>query len=232
MNKKTLWVRWIIANALGELFGLGMTFGVAVLLFTRIGDTGSVLVILLTFTAAVASGALEATIVGLAQWWAMHPWFRGISRLSWWLATMIGALIAYVLGYLPSTLMNLGEQVSEAAPMAEPPQYVILLLAAGMGLVGGAVLSFAQWMVLRRHVTGAGIWVPANMLAWMLGMPVIFWGIDAAMLGQPLWQALLIISLALLVSGAIVGAVHGAILVRLADQPGRSQQIYTLQEET
>jgi hypothetical protein len=64
MNKKTLWVRWIIANALGELFGLGMTFGVAVLLFTRIGDTGSVLVILLTFTAAVASGALEATIVG------------------------------------------------------------------------------------------------------------------------------------------------------------------------
>jgi hypothetical protein len=232
MNKKTLWVRWIIANALGELFGLGMTFGVAVLLFTRIGDTGSVLVILLTFTAAVASGALEATIVELAQWWAMHPWFRGISRLSWWLATMIGALIAYVLGYLPSTLMNLGEQVSEAAPMAEPPQYVILLLAAGMGLVGGAVLSFAQWMVLRRHVTGAGIWVPANMLAWMLGMPVIFWGIDAAMLGQPLWQALLIISLALLVSGAIVGAVHGAFLVRLADQTGRSQQIYTLQEET
>jgi hypothetical protein len=231
MNKKTLWIRWVIANALGELFGLGMTFGVAVLLFTRIGDNGSVLIILLTFTAAVASGALEATIVGLAQWWAMHPWFRSISRLQWWLATMIGALIAYVLGYLPSTLMNLGEQVSEAAPMAEPPQYVILLLAAGMGLVGGAVLSFAQWMVLRRHVSGAGIWVPANMLAWMLGMPVIFWGIDAAMLGQPLWQALLIISLALLVSGAIVGAVHGAFLVRLAGQPGQSQHVFSLQEE-
>jgi hypothetical protein len=210
-----------------------LTFGVAVLLFTQLGDDGGVWVILFTFTAAVASGALEATIVGLAQWWAMHPWFQGISRFSWWLATMIGALIAYVLGYLPSTLMNLGEEVSEAAPMVEPPQYVILLLAAGMGLVGGAVLSFAQWMVLRRHVSGAGIWFPANMLAWMLGMPVIFWGIDAAQMGQPLWQALLIISFALLVSGAIVGAVHGAFLVRLAvkRQPGRSKHGYTLQDE-
>jgi hypothetical protein len=233
MDKKTLWFRWVIANALGELFGLGLTFGVAVFLFTRIGDNGSVLVILLTFTAAVASGALEATIVGLAQWSAMHPWFRGISRFSWWLATMIGALIAYVLGYLPSTLMNLGEEVSEAAPMVEPPQYVILLLAAGMGLVGGTVLSFAQWMVLRRHVTGAGIWVPANMLAWMLGMPVIFWGIDIAQTGQSLWQAILTISITLLVSGAIVGAVHGAFLVKLADryQSDRSNPVYTLQEE-
>jgi hypothetical protein len=98
--------------------------------------------------------------------------------------------------------------------------------------VGGAVLSFAQWMVLRRHVSGAGIWVPANMLAWMLGMPVIFWGIDAAMLGQPLWQALVIISFALLASGAVVGAIHGAFLVRLAGQSGQSKGIFSLREET
>jgi hypothetical protein len=233
LKKKSLWIRWVIANALGELFGLGLTFGVAVLLFTQLGEGGGVWIILLTFIAAVGSGAIEATIVGLAQWWAMHPWFRGISRFRWWLATLIGALIAYVLGYLPSTLINLGEQVTDAAPMADPPQYVILLLAAGMGLVGGAVLSFAQWLVLRRHVNGAGIWVPANMLAWMLGMPVIFWGIDIAQMGQSLWQAILTISITLVVTGAIVGAVHGAFLVKLAGryQPDRNKPGYTLQEE-
>ena len=88
-------------------------------------------------------------------------------------------MAAYVLGYLPSTLMSLGEQ-STQTPMAEPPQWIVLLLAAGLGLVGGAVLSFAQWRVLRKAVARAGCWIPANMLAWMVGMPLIFWGIDAA----------------------------------------------------
>lgn len=233
MEKKKLWFRWIWANAFGELFGLGLTFGVAVFFFTQIGDDGSVWLILLTFIIAVGSGAIEATIVGLAQWWAMFPWFRSISLRQWWLATLVGALVAYVLGYLPSTLMSIGDQVTDAPPMAEPPQWVILLLASGMGLVGGAVLSFAQWLVLRRHVSGAGIWIIGNMLAWMLGMPVIFWGIDIAQMGQSPWQIGLVVGLALLVSGAIVGAVHGAFLVRLAGryQPGRSKPEYSLQEE-
>jgi hypothetical protein len=38
------------------------------------------LCILLSFAIAVLSGAIGATIVGLAQWWAMHPWFPQIGR--------------------------------------------------------------------------------------------------------------------------------------------------------
>jgi hypothetical protein len=30
-------------------------------------------------------------------------------------------------------------------------------------LVGGASLGFAQWFVLRRHIKGVGIWIPAMM---------------------------------------------------------------------
>jgi len=33
-EKKTLWLRWVAANAFGELFGLGLTFAVAVLVLT------------------------------------------------------------------------------------------------------------------------------------------------------------------------------------------------------
>jgi hypothetical protein len=217
VEKWTLWLRWVTANAFGEMLGLGMTFGVVVLVFSQLGAQQNVGIVLVSFLFAVASGAIEATLVGLGQWWAMHPWFPTITRRAWWLATLAGALLAYVLGYLPSTLMSLGEQTSQTTAV-EPPQWVVLLLAAGMGAVAGAVLSFAQWLALRKKVARAGWWIPANMLAWLAGMPIIFWGIDATQKGQPLWQATLLLTGILFLTGAVVGAIHGVVLVRLAGE--------------
>lgn len=217
-GKGRLWRRWIAANALGECLGLGLTFLVIGLVFSRLGAQQSVGFILFAFLVAVASGALEATLVGLAQWWAMHPWFPAISRFHWWRATLVGALLAYILGYLPSTLMSLGEAASQE-PVSEPPQWLMLLFAAGLGLVGGAVLSFAQWLVLRRHVPHAGRWLPANMLAWLAGMPLIFWGIDLAFRQDTLLVATLLLVTILLLTGAVVGAIHGAFLVALIPPP-------------
>ncbi len=217
-TRRQLWLRWVIANSLGEMIGLGATFAVAAFYFTTMQGQPGAESVVAGFLVAVASGGIEAAVVGLAQWWAMHPIFLTISLRSWCLATLVGALLAYLLGYLPSTLMSLAEETTQAQPAAEPPQVVVMLLAAGMGLVGGAVLSFAQWLVLRKPVQGSWIWIPANMGAWALGMPLIFWGIDTAQKGQPAWQAVLIIAVSLLAAGAAVGAVHGAALVRLAKQ--------------
>lgn len=213
---RTLWLRWVAANALGEMIGLGLTFAVGAVILTSLGSEQNILVILLSFLVAVASGAIEATLVGLAQWWAMNPWFPLVTRKSWWLATLVGALVAYVFGYMPSTLMSLSEQASEAqAPVAEPAQWLVLIMAAGLGAVGGAVLSFAQWRVLRNKVDQASWWIPANMLAWLVGMPIIFWGIDTAQkLGGLFWMILFMGGM-LLATGLVVGAIHGAFLVRL-----------------
>jgi hypothetical protein len=217
-DKRTLWLRWVAANGLGEMFGLGLTLAVGALVITRLGDQGGVSAILLSFLVAVASGAIEATVVGLAQWWAMHPWFPVIARRSWWFATLVGALLAYVLGYLPSTLMSLGEQASQSSASAvEPAQWIVLLLAAGLGAVGGAVLSFAQWFTMHKKVARAYVWIPANMLAWMVGMPIIFWGIDIAQKIDGLPWMILFITGILLVTGLVVGAIHGAFLVRIAE---------------
>ena len=223
MTRNQFWTRWTLANALSEMVGLGLTFAITGLFFANLGEQNTVVSILLSFLVAVLSGAVEATIVGLAQWWAMHPGFPSIGRFAWWRATLIGALIAYVLGYLPSTLMSMGEATSAGAPLAEPPQWIVLLLAAGMGAVGGAVLSFAQWLVMRGRVQGAGIWIPANMLAWLFGMPIIFWGIDLAFKMSTIWQSVLVTAVTLFVAGAVVGAVHGLILVGLAER-NRSHQ--------
>jgi peptidoglycan/LPS O-acetylase OafA/YrhL len=75
------------------------------------------------------------------------------------------------------------------------------------------VLSFAQWLAMRKKVKRAGWWIPANMLAWLASMPIIFWGIDASQKGQPMFQAVLLLAGVLFVTGAIVGAIHGAFLV-------------------
>lgn len=218
MLKNQLWTRWTLANAISEMVGLGLTFAITGLLFSSMGEQNTIGAILLSFVVAVASGAVEATFVGLTQWWAMKPWFPSIGRFEWWRGTFIGALIAYVLGYLPSTIMSMGEATASSTPMAEPAQWVVLLLAAGMGAVGGAVLSFAQWLVLRGKVHGAGIWIPANMLAWLFGMPVIFWGIDMAFKMSELWQSILLMAGTLFVAGAVVGSIHGLFLVKLTDQ--------------
>ena len=218
MSKKQLWIRWTLANALSELFGLGLTFLITGLVFAKLDSQQTMTSILLSFVFAVVSGAVEATFVGLAQWWAMHPWFPAIKRFAWWRGTLIGALIAYVLGYLPSTLMSMGETSAASAPAAEPAQWIVLLLAAGMGTVGGAVLSFAQWLAMRGKIQRAGIWIPANMLAWTFGMPIIFWGIDLAFKLSAVWQAVLLMAVILFIAGAIVGGIHGLFLVRLTDQ--------------
>jgi hypothetical protein len=218
MTKNGLWTRWTLANAFSEMLGLGLTFALTGLVFSKLDNQQTVTGILLAFVLAVASGGIEATIVGLAQWWAMHPWFPFLKKFVWWRATLIGALVAYVLGYLPSTLMDVGEASASSAPMVEPPQWIILLLAAGMGAVGGAILSFAQWLVIRREVRGAGVWIPANMLAWTFGMPIIFLGVDIAFEMSTLWQSVLVMAGMLFVSGAVVGAIHGRFLVSLAKE--------------
>ncbi len=212
----SLWRRWVGANSLGEMLGLGLTFAAGATAITSLGEQENTIAIVLAFIVAVVSGVIEATIVGLAQWWAMNPWFPMIKRDAWWRATLIGALVAYISGYMPSTFISLSEQTtpSQAAP-AEPAQWLTMLLAVLLGLVGGAVLSFAQWRVLRRETQGASIWMPANMLAWMVGMPIIFWGIDFSQRLGSLWMVVIFMGIVLLITGSVVGAIHGVFLVRL-----------------
>lgn len=216
MNRipQNLYPRWVLTNAVTEMIGLGATFALIGGLTSLTATLPPMTAALVAFAIAVASGSIEATLVGLGQWWAMRPWFPTIRRFDWWRATLIGALIAYVLGYLPSTLMSMGEATGESAA-AEPAQWIVLLLAAGLGIVGGAVLSFAQWLVLRKQIRRAGLWMPANMLAWAVGMPVIFQGIDWAFRMPALWQSVLVVAAMLFLAGAAVGSIHGAFLVKL-----------------
>ncbi len=206
----------MLANSVGEVLGLGGTGVLAWFLVGRSGEPGAVAAVLIAFAAAVLSGVVEATVVGLAQHWAVHPWLPALTRRSWWWATLWGALTAYVLGYLPSTVISLVAVDDGGSAPAEPPQVIVLLAASGMGVVAGAVLAWAQVLVLRRHVSHAGRWFPANMLAWGVGMPLVFLGMDLAFRDRgPLWTAVVLV-VTLAVTGAVVGVIGGSFLTRMA----------------
>jgi hypothetical protein len=214
-----LWSRWVGANALGEALGLGGTALVGAALFPALGDGVGLLSALGVAAVAIAAGtAIEGLAVGTAQWLILRRPLPGIDWRTWAGATALGAGVAWTFGMLPSTLMSIGQDAGQGTA-TEPSAAIVYALAFAMGLVLGPVLGCAQWMVLRRHVRGAGLWMPANALAWAFGMVIVFAGVSAVFDRgvSPGSLALAILSLA--VTGAVVGGIHGLALVRLVRQP-------------
>jgi hypothetical protein len=205
-----LWTSWIAANALGELFGLGVAVVVAVAVAQSHAFAPAEGILIVT-AAFLVIGAYEGAIVGAAQWLVLRRVLPDLRARSWVGATLVGAVIAWMLGRVPSALADW----NGASAQAQPSLAIILLLSTAAGAALGLILGTAQWFVLRNHVARAGVWIGANALAWAVGMPLIFL---AAGIPGPHTSALAIAALALIavgIAGAVVGAVEGAFLVRI-----------------
>jgi len=208
-----LWLRWVVANAVGEGIGLGGAVLIGAAGARRFGgDTGLFSAVILAALAVLAGTLIEGTVVGTAQWLVLTGPLPTMRWGMWALATGAGAFLAWTLGMIPSTLLSLG---SGGAPSAEPAEATVLGLAFLMGLVLGPVLGLAQWLALRRFMRHAALWMPANTLAWAFGMVTIFAGMDLA-LGDGFGPGTVPkLGLTLLWCGATVGAIHGLALVWL-----------------
>jgi hypothetical protein len=159
-------------------------------------------------------------MVGLLQWRVLRDALPALPRRSWVTATALGALIAWLLGMIPSTVMSLAaSDAASAAPAAEPPQWLVYVLAAGMGFLLGPVLATPQWLVLKRCIRRAGWWVLANALAWALGMAIIFVGTSAIPDGPIPPTVIALLVFCVFAAGAAVGAVHGLFLIHLVRDP-------------
>jgi hypothetical protein len=209
--RSTLWPRWILANSIGELVGLGSTFALGAGLLSGLSEATGSGPALLTAALMTATGALEGVIVGVAQWSVLHAAVPTISRRAWVVATIIGGVVAWGAGSIPMTLASLSAD-GGGAPVQEPPQWLVLLLACGLGLVAGAILSVAQWIALRIHVSRAWRWLPANAIAWAVGMPLIFAGIDLAQKTHAITVGVLVMAATIALAGAVVGGIHGLVV--------------------
>lgn len=206
------WGRWVGANALAELLGLGSSalLWIAFLfgLENRLGSVTSAAVVVL------GSTLLEGTAVGVLQWYVLRRALPKLTLVSWWSATALGAFIAWSLGMIPSTMINMAS-TDAAPPPAEMSDALMYTLAAVMGLVLGPVLGLPQWLVLRRHVAHAGLWIAANAVAWCWGMVVIFMVVSLVPAAGITAATVLIVLGGLALAGAIVGAIHGVVLAKL-----------------
>lgn len=210
MLNRNFWISWVWANACAELLGLGATFLLGYGIYQWLGEPQSTLGVVAFVLLMTTTGVVEGSVVGYFQFRVLRIRFQAIRFKDWWLATLIGALAAWFLGSLPSSFM--GDPSTSAA--VEPPLAFVLLLACGMGLVLGVILALPQWRVLDRYVEGSWRWLPANGLAWCAGMPLIFAGIDIAQRMKSTPSVLIIMAVTLAFAGAVVGAIHGAFLLR------------------
>ena len=215
-----LWREWTLANALAEAVGLGGTLLAGVLVFAqlepRIGPVVSALI-------GVALGAIvEGSVVGTAQWLVLRAPLAGLRWRRWAVATAIGAGIAWTLGMTPSVIMALtGPESSGGAEVQGPEGLAFYALAAGLGLVAGPVLAVAQWWVLRDYLPRAAWWIPANALAWAVGMVIVFWGTNFIPASGMTASIAAILVGCVILAGAAVGAIHGLALIWLLRERDR-----------
>ena len=119
-----------------------------------------------------------------------------LATRAWVGATVAGTLVAWSLGLVPA----LG-----AARLGELPMGAQVAVTAVLAAAMVAALSVFQWRVLRGHVRSARLWMPANAVAWLLGLAVFL------TIATPLsheGQA-----------APAVAVVTGAALVRIWDRP-------------
>lgn len=214
MSDVGFWLRWVAANALGELLGLAPAALAGLILARVLVESGGAAAALAAMLIFCILGALEGAVVGLAQWLVLRRRLPEVTRRSWVLATLIGAVLAWLLGMLPSTLGSLFAGPSGLAD-AQLDGGGVHLRAAAMGAVLGAVLAFPQWRVLRRVVARSGWWLAANALAWGVTMPLVFLAAGLPLPQEGLWLLLAALLGTIGLAGALVGAIHGAALVRL-----------------
>lgn len=205
------WCRWVIANLVGELFGLGLVGVIGYLVIYAFGEPEFVGYMLSFAALVIGLGALEGAIVGSAQAIVLR---RRLPQLRIWVAaTMLAAVVAWTLGMLSGTLLSLDGSASSATP-SEISDNLQVVLAVPMGLVAGTILGIPQWLILRRYISRAAWWVGANALAWACGMPLVFF-VGGAGSTEDVRSVALTATIGLAAAGALVGGIHGAFLVRL-----------------
>ena len=206
------WLNWTVICGLGEFFGIGFAAGVAVLHFSMVGEPRTVALKLLVIAVMMLAGAVEGLITGYFQWSVLKKRFSEIRARNWLGLTALGAVIAWMLGMIPSTFF--APEASSAAAI-EFSTGQIVLLSTGMGVVLGALFGVFQWIELKKHTVQAGWWIIANALGWTVGLAIIFIGASQPANEAGLAAAITIGAISGLLAGLAVGAVTGIFLVRM-----------------
>lgn len=191
-----LWLAWVLATAIGwAAAGLtGLPIGRVVVV------EGGPRAILSVAANMGLIGALIGGLVGAGQWLFLRHRVRGAGM--WFFGTAAGWGVGLPLALIVNFLFGLG-------------------ISAGIyGLFVGAGVGLMQWAVSRRVVPDFMRWLPANLLAYVLGISGAGW-LERYLLvstggvwGAAGWQTALTASLAGMIVGLVTGTALLLMLVR------------------
>jgi hypothetical protein len=198
-HRRTRLLRWVLVVTLGEAIGFMVpaVVGAAV--------TAAAWAPLPTLIAMVLAGSVEGAVLGAAQSDCLYRWGVLPLRRRWIAATSLGAAVAWSLGML--LLGGLNWTIG-----------TVILVGIG-GLILLSSLPLAQYFVLRDHIRRALLWIPVNMVAWLLG---ITWTLGPSPLvdqSTPTGILILIYGIAGLCMAATVALITGLGLTRLLLPP-------------
>lgn len=198
----TLFRQWVFNCSAGELLGIGLAGGIAVLLNTVMGEPYSPEQKVIMLLVMAGAGAAEGTSVSWFQWRVLRRWYPHLMFFSWWRVTTTAAVLGWLLGMTPSLFMSPGNGTAE-----QPSWPVVFLLAVAGGMLAGSMFGWFQYLELRKHTARAGWWIMGNSAAWSLALCVIFGGATWPSAVTPVpW-----ILFSALVSGSVAGACLGGV---------------------
>jgi hypothetical protein len=103
----------------------------------------------------MAAGSINALMGGLTH---SHALNRQQLR-SWVLASVLGTGFALP---LTAALIDVGLRWVDPASLAN------LVMVSIFVTLGGSVAGFAQWLVVRKIIEYAGIWIMASAASWLI----------------------------------------------------------------
>jgi hypothetical protein len=185
------WRRWVVAVTAGEIVGFAApSVAGAVAFLLDLPDAAMIAFV-------VPAGGVEGAVLGFAQWLVLRGELPALSRADWVRATAAAAMVAWAIG------ASLGAYGGSS----DPNVVLLVVLGVPLAIVLLCSLGFAQWLVLRRHIDRAGWWVPANVVAWGVGVTVAIAAMSPMEEGDP---AALLVALGV-VAGALMGLVVSAL---------------------
>ncbi len=154
-------------------------------------------------------------LIALFQWLLLR---RHFARASWWLVATAGGTLMAALIY--AALLALPESAFGAPTSG--------LRTGTSDLTDGIAIATAQWLVLRRTVRGASLWLPATISPLALfGWLDYQRGAAAAELIDNLSRqdqiGLAAVNTAII--GLFVGVLTGAVLMRLVEEPRHAEDV-------
>lgn len=145
--------------------------------------------------AVVLAGVLGGAVMGGIEWLVLRRWFVGGRR--WVLASAVSMMVSFTAAWAIGGGIGGSDYAHHALPHAVD--------RAGLmgGVLIGASLGAAQWLVLRSQISTAGWWIVANVIGFAGG-----WTVTAAV-SEPIDNALG--PMAHLAGGLLFGAVFGVV---------------------